>query len=316
MQATASYHFEGIARALQSISHQGESAGGTGTIFHREKFAVGGRVLSLPTLTGNQFRGLIRRYGVKFMLHELGDPTLTPAAFHFLTSGGALTKDSGRGLDMGQARHLRSLIPLVGVLGGACGRQIMEGKLQVGKWYPLCAELQSFIPERYWQEVEMGQSIYDFMQSEPYSRMDEAKSESWQQYLPEPQRALLEAPKTKVAKDGKEVAVKGVAQQMRYEPETMAAGTRFYLWMNLNDATPLEQAALASALYAWSQTPFVGGLSGKGHGLVELDLAGWTRIAPLAHFDESRFAINPAEEYREHLQSHKEEIMNALQEIV
>src|SRR5712692_3566183 len=107
LQRVTSYRFEGIATALSAISHLGDSTGGTISVFRREKVLVNGKPVEMPILSGNAFRGLLRDKGMRFMLRELGEPELPPPAFHFLTSGGALTKEAGRGLDIGQARKLR-----------------------------------------------------------------------------------------------------------------------------------------------------------------------------------------------------------------
>lgn len=314
---TTSYRFEGIATALSAISHLGDSAGGTTSIFRREKMLVSGRVQEIPVLSGNAWRGQLRDCGMRFMLSELGEPTLSPAAFHFLTSGGALTKDAGRGLDIGQARKLRELIPLVGVLGGACGRQILEGKLQVGKWYPVCRETAAFLPEHYQEMPEIRQSIFEMTDLHSFTRMDDAKSERWQKYLPAPERTLLEAPKTRKTKDGDEIAEKpGVAQQMRYSQEVLIAGTRFYCWLSLADVTPLEYDAFASALIEWSKAPFIGGQSRHGCGLVELKFDNWMSVSPLAKFGtETGVGLPVGAAYVEHLHSQRSAILDALGEI-
>jgi CRISPR type IV-associated protein Csf2 len=312
---TSDIRFEGIATALSAISHLGDSAGGTTAVFRREKVFADGRVIEAPILSGNGFRGLLRDRGMAYMLRELGNPTLSPAAFHFLTSGGALTKDSGRGLDIGQARRLRELIPLVGVLGGACGRQILEGKLQVGKWYPVCRELRVFLPEQYRDMPEAEVSLYDLTDVHSFTRTDDAKSERWQKVLPAPERTLLEAPKVRTAKDGTEIAEKpGVAQQMRYSQEVLIAGTKFYVWLQLQDVTDLEYEAFASALVEWSKAPFIGGQSRHGCGLVELNFDNWISVSPLAH-TAAGVARPLGTAYHDHLHSQREAILSALGEI-
>lgn len=315
MQATNSYKFEGMARALSAVSHLGDSTGGTTAIFRREKVLCAGRVIEVPIISGNAFRGQLRDTGMRFMLRELGDPELSPAAFHFLTSGGALTKDNGRGLDIGQARKLRQLIPLVGVFGGACGRQILEGKLQVGKWYPVCRELLDFLPPQYRSLPEAEVSIYEMTDLHSFTRTDDAKSEKWQHLLPAPQRTLLEAPKVKQAKDGTEIAEKGVAQQMRYSQEVLVAGTQFYCWLSLQDVSDLEYEAFASALIEWSKFPFVGGQSRHGCGEVELKFDNWISVSPLARTNDQAVGLPLGRAYQEHLHAHREEILNSLKEI-
>lgn len=178
------------------------------------------------------------------MFRELGHPELTVEAFHFLTSGGALSK-SGRGIDVAEQRRLTELIPLAGVLGGACKNNIIPGKLHMGIWLPLCKETRSFLPDAIQDMPECALSMYDLMDEQSYSRMDDTKDVRKHRYLPEPQRELLMAPKTKTAKDGTEIAEKpGVAQQMRYSQEVMVAGTTFYVWMQLNDVTESFSVAL------------------------------------------------------------------------
>lgn len=311
VQEVASYRFEGIARALSAISHNGDSMGGTTAVFRREKMCVGNEIHQVPVISGNAIRGMLRDCGMLFMLRELG-MTLSPQAFHFLTSGGTLTKDTGRGLDIGQARRLRELIPLVGVLGGACGRQILQGKLQVGKWLPMCTEVRELLPERY--HALATQSMYDLMDIHSFTRTDDAKSERWQPFLPQEQRALLEAPKVKVGKDGKEMAEKpGVAQQMRYSQEVLIAGTQLFCWLNLNDVTPLEVEAFASALLEWGKTPFIGGQSRHGLGMVSVSFDHWHEITPYRPLDESTAVSLPfGQAYVDHLHTHKDEIIETL----
>jgi CRISPR type IV-associated protein Csf2 len=316
-QTVTSYHFSGVATALSAISHLGDSAGGTTSIFRRERMLVNGRVQDIPILSGNAWRGQLRDHGMRFMLRELGEPTLSPAAFDFLTSGGSLTKEAGRGVDIGYARRLRELIPLVGVFGGACGRQMLPGKLQVGKWYPICKELTRFLPDEYQDQAEARLSIFEMTDLHSFTRMDDKKNDHWQKYLPEPERALLELPATRKTKAGEEIAEKpGVAQQMRYSQEVLIAGTRFYCWLNLNDVTPLEFDAFASAMIEWSKTPFVGGQSRHGCGLVELHFDNWMSVSPLAKFEDAQAVGLPVgAAYVEHLHSQRDAILSTLKEI-
>lgn len=316
-QATTSIRYEGIARALSPISHQGDATGGTGTVFHREKRLVDGKVLRIPTITGNSFRGILRDAGMLFMFRELGHPELTVEAFHFLTSGGALSK-SGRGIDVAEQRRLTEIIPLAGVLGGACKNNIIPGKLHMGIWLPLCKETRSFLPDAIQDMPETALSMYDLMDEQSYSRMDDTKDVRKHRYLPEPQRELLMAPKTKTAKDGTEIAEKpGVAQQMRYSQEVMIAGTTFYVWMQLNDVTEMEQAAFASALFEWSKSPVIGGRGSIGCGVIEIDLDSWMEVKPLARMrsDDDTIDMKPADAYLEHLRTRKDEIMATLREV-
>ena len=314
----ASYKFEGIAHAISAVSHLGDSTGGTISVFRREKMLVDGRIMEIPVISGNSIRGLLRDRGMRFMLRALGDPVLSPGAFDFLTSGGALSKTAGRGIDIGFARRLRNLIPLVGIFGGACGNQIPPGKLQVGKWYPVCTEMRSKLPLAVRDLPEAALSVFDMTDLHSFTRTDDKKNDHMQKWLPAPERTLLEAPNVTKDKEGREVAKKEPAQQMRYTQEVLIAGVKFSCWFLLQDVTPLEKAAFASALYEWSKAPFIGGQSRHGLGLIELDLSNWMQVMPLARFAEAeseRFALSPAEEYEQHLTSAKADILAVLKEV-
>ena len=134
--------FTGIVTALSSISHGGGQSFGINSKLRREKFVqLDGSVEEVPVISGNAIRGQLRDLGMRHMCRVLGYGEATEddgrplglslPAFYFLFSGGALTKQKGRGLDIDRARTLRELIPLVGIFGGAMGNQIMPGKLKI-----------------------------------------------------------------------------------------------------------------------------------------------------------------------------------------
>ena len=292
---TQSYRFDGTMTALASITHFGDSVGGTEQVLRREKiFQPDGTYEEVPIISGNSWRGQLRDCGMRAMLDDLAHAlhlpniTLSPAAFYLLFSGGALTKDSGRGLDMDMARKLRSLIPLLSVFGGAVGRQIMEGKLTVGKIVPVCRETAHLLPVALRDSPHAQTSIYDHLSIEHYTRMDDAKRETLAgRYLPPAAQTLMEAPKTKAVLNKRtgeteDVADSpGVAQQMRYGFETFAAGTIFSCSISLRYVSDLEFESMIMALRAWSEHPVIGGRSASGLGLVELQFPGWAAVQPL-----------------------------------
>jgi CRISPR type IV-associated protein Csf2 len=151
--------WEGTVTALSSIAHSGGQTFGISTKLRREKFVQpDGRVEEIPVISGNSLRGLLRDRGMLHMCKALGygvrEETgevmgLSLPAFHFLFSGGALTSQGDKTIDIGYARRLRELIPLVGVFGGAVGNVILPGKLKVGKLIPICAETAHVLPERF-----------------------------------------------------------------------------------------------------------------------------------------------------------------------
>ena len=80
---------QAIVTALSSIAHGGENMG-TVSLFRREKILLlDGSVDSLPIVSGNGIRGVLRDAGMAHMVDTLGfSGGLSLPAFDFLFSGG------------------------------------------------------------------------------------------------------------------------------------------------------------------------------------------------------------------------------------
>ena len=166
--------YAGVVTALSSISHIGPDVGagqGVTSYLRREKFVQpDGTVEEIPVISGNGMRGLLRDLGMWHMCGALGYGVnsetgevegLSLPAFHFLFSGGTLTKTEGRGLDIAVARRIKEMIPLVGLFGGAVGNQIIEGKLKIGKLIPICRETAHLMPDWCLPEDDRPPSLQD-----------------------------------------------------------------------------------------------------------------------------------------------------------
>jgi len=287
-----SYVFDGVVTALTSISHIGETMGINAKLRREKIVQPDGSVEEVPIISGNSLRGILRDRGMLHMLRVLGygvnEETgevrgLSLPAFYFLFSGGALTKDAGRGLDVDKARKWRDLIPLVALFGGAMGNQIMPGKAKIGKLIPICRETVHIIPERFLGQVE---SVWDLTQEEAYTRRDDEKSESLRQLLAPDVRMLLEADaaskrsKAAAGPDQDLAGATGQHQQMRYYVETLSAGTRLYWDIVLDDVTPVEFDAFCITLAEFGRLPYIGGKSSIGHGKVAIKFDNWHEINP------------------------------------
>ncbi len=312
------YLFEGIATALTSISHIGESKGINAKLRREKLVQVDGSVEEVPIISGNSVRGILRDRGMLHMLHQLGYGVqeesgevygLSRAAFYFLFSGGALTSTGDRGIDIDEARQWRNLIPLVALFGGAMGNQIMPGKAKIGKLIPICQETLHLIPGRF--QVECG-SIWDVCQMEAYTRRDDEKNENLRQLIAPEVRGFLEASareQREKARDGNAVAGDtGQKQQMRYYVETLAAGTRFFWEIALDDVSPLEFEAFCVTLAEFARFPYLGGKSNVGHGKVSIIFDKWIEINPRLAPEgrELNFTLGTA--YLQHLSEHAGEI--------
>lgn len=320
-----SYVFEAKVTALSSISHNGGQSYGINSKLRREKFVLtDGSVEEIPVISGNGIRGLLRDRGMLHMCRALGigvdDDSgkvdgLSLPAFYFLFSGGSLTKDATRGLDVDEARRIRDLIPLVAIFGGAMGNQIMPGKLKCGKMVPICAETMHLLPDKF---IGKPQSIWEYLQEEMYTRKDDEKNENLRQALSQDVRLLMDqhARQKRLASsrsDPKPADEQN--QQMMYYVETFAAGTLFYWKLVLDDVTDVEFEAFATALVEFSKKPYVGGKSNVGLGEIAVSFDNWMEIKPTARPAGTAIDFPLGSKYARHLEEKGSEILRLLGEI-
>ena len=322
-----SYIFEGIVTALESVSCNGGQSFGITSKLRREKFVQpDGSVEEVPIISGNGMRGMLRDRGMVHMCRALGygmnDENgqvtgLTLPAFYFLFSGGTLTSEAGRGLDIDLARKMRNLIPLVGIFGGAMGNQIMPGKIKVGKLMPIVQETAHLIPARF--VPESPTSIWEYLQEEMYTRKDDEKNEHLRQLIAPETRQLLAAKSEakRIKTDaGKPQDDTGEHQQMRYYVETIAAGTQMYWKLVLEDVTDVEFEAFLACLSEFARFPYVGGKSGVGMGKVKVAFDDWYKIDPnLRDADGNAVGKPIGTLYADHLRERCADIRKALNEI-
>jgi CRISPR type IV-associated protein Csf2 len=316
------YQYEGVVTALSSISHIGETVGVNAKL-RREKLVTPNGIEEVPVISGNSLRGQLRDAGMLYMCRQLGYATnghqvqgLPLPAFYFLFSGGSLTKVGDRALDIDAARELRTLIPLVSVFGGAMGNQIMEGKLTVGKLYPICQETAFRLPPRFLPTSGSLPSVWELLQEEAYTRRDDEKVERLRQLIAPEARALLEAEagaKRAQARGGDDLDTDvGQHQQMRYYVETFAAGTQFYWRLGLRDVNDIEWEAFLSALIEFSKWPHIGGMSRAGLGEVSVSFDRWVEIDSRVAVEERDVALPVGTAYHQHLDSHGAQIRSLL----
>lgn len=326
--------FSGVVTALSSVSHGGGQSFGVNAKMRREKFVQpDGSVEDVPVISGNGLRGLLRDLGMAHMCRTLGygeaespgdasSPDgrrpvgLSLAAFYFLFSGGALTAAGSRGLDIDRARELRELIPLVGVFGGAMGNQIMPGKLRVDKMIPICRETAHLLPAAVVPDAT--ESVWEYLQEEMYTRKDDEKDEHKRPLIDAGVRALLEAEargKRQAARQPVVEETTGQKQQMMYYVETLAAGTRFYWSLVLDDPTDVEFDALVTTLVEFSRRPYIGAKSGVGLGKVAVEFNGWHTIDSRVATNGSAVDVPLGVKYHDHLTGRAADIRAALAEI-
>jgi CRISPR/Cas system CSM-associated protein Csm3 (group 7 of RAMP superfamily) len=251
---------EGIVTALSSITHNGGEKNGTVTQLRREKFVQkNGKPIEIPVISGNSIRGKLRDISAIEILTKLDGAKIKVDAdsFNLLFTGGSLESTGSEGINIEKVRQMRRDMPMLSVLGGSVGNVILPGKVEIGKLIPIAKETLHLIPEQYHNAyTEEPKSIWEYCQLEMYTRKDDSKDEVKKEFLQEV--------------DGKK---KANPVQMKYDTETIAAGTKFYWRVVLKDTTEEETGAFLSTLNTWAeQNSQVGGNGRVGHGALKLEI--------------------------------------------
>lgn len=226
---TATLHWDGLMTALSSIAHGGETRGTT-TMLRRELIPTADEAELVPVISGNAFRGRLRRCAEELFRDVLDlEGQLPIPAAHALRGGGALAKSSADPVSGSRRARLRALVLPVGVFGCAAAGTLIDGCLQVGKVVPCCAETVAVTGQA------STRSVFDVVQLEEYS---------------------------KVADDTDDTTA------MRYAVETFCAGTTFATWLRLDRASDLQVAFFTDVLASFDRFGQLGGRLAIGHGLV------------------------------------------------
>ena len=246
---------EGKITAVEPLSHIGESLS-IYSHFAKEKMLVstktGQRVIEVPVISGNSFRGVLRRRaGYKLLnLLNIKKEALAESLQHAFFSGGILKKGAGNGvIDTQFVSKLRSNLPIISLFGSAIGQQLVQGKLDVGQLIPISCQTQGRTG------VSSEISIYSLLDERSATRRDDMED------------------KTKGMPDDEQ------KQQMRYTHEVLVAGTEFYHYFTLKSCNELETGAFWSTLAEFSKYPKIGGLGCRGFGMVRLGYTIDTELA-------------------------------------
>lgn len=250
-----SARWEGTATAVTSIVH-GDQALGTVTYLRRERFLMpDGTTDEIPVVSGNAWRGLLRRTAADLWWDAAGRPPLTLAVAHAIWGGGALAKSTGAPLTGARLLRLRSACPVIGLFGAAGGGRIIDGCVLVGKLIPACRETAHLLPD--WLASDPLPTIWDLTQIEQYRKAPADPTPA-----------------------GPASTSDGSAPPARFGVETFIAGTRFHAWLAVEWPAPGERALLDEALAAYRASARVGGMARAGHGEIRLDLQQTTGAPP------------------------------------
>ncbi|MEU4607534.1 RAMP superfamily CRISPR-associated protein [Kribbella sp. NPDC023972] len=292
----------GSVSAVSSISHGGETRGTTTMLRREQIIQPDGQPKLVPIISGNAFRGRLRRLGEELIRDALGYAgEISLPAFHALRSGGALASTGREPLSGQRLADLRRLVPQIGVFGCAGGGRIIDGCLQVGKVVPILQETAHIVPANLLPADRATIPAFNSTQIETAVRLDDAERHGAIDVVAEtipvgrsglPELGDLSAP-------GHSTTI-----LMQYRNETFPAGTRFATWLRLERATPVEVSFFAEILQRFQADGRLGGRAATGHGQVAMDL---TR-AVICGADEQT-------DWRDHINQSRHDALLALKDL-
>lgn len=229
---------DGFITCISPLVHFSDENNGVDRKLRRLKYMYEGEVEMVPTISGNQIRGILRRIAAADFLRVLGVEKITDKFYYMLFSGGSLEKGSKQDyIEVGSKRELRDRIPFLSLLGCSFKNQIIEGKVKVGMGVPICRETVPYTGEN------SAISCWDLCDEIFYTRRDDLEDKA------EKQEA---------------------AQQMKFTVEALCPGTRLKHFFQLLELSEVEESCFYAILKKFNESPFLGGLSSKGHGKVNL----------------------------------------------
>lgn len=255
-EMSRNYRIYGRFTTKSPLSHISEAISTNSYLVQDPILQPNGEIEEVFAYNGNAWRGQLRDACATYLLEKL-NMQVSLDAFHLLFSGGKIGGDQS--IDIAQAKMMRKVVPMVSLFGGGVGNQILPGKLKVGSSYPLCFEAMPVIHSKYHEQASKV-SYRSLTVEKSFTRMDDSKKPDSIDLISLGDQPLLETKSKK--KDG------DVSTQMRMTSELLIAGVSLVHEIDLVQVDEIELGAFVSALTRFSETPYIGGQSNKGHGRV------------------------------------------------
>ena len=319
------------AIALDAIHHGAGTEGNTVVLRKQEVLLPDGTIDTVPFISGNSLRHLLRDAGVRFALEAMQVPegSLSKGVVDLLFSGGSLGGKAN--MTLAKARRIAELFPILAVLGYSAGSRITGGRIEVAHLH-LVAEQNLFrrpdsIANEHprWALDGNAQTGSEFGTRHDAGRIAHAAS-----YLALTDKAKLDL--TADAKKGGPKAPKDEqSTQMIYDWEVILPGAEFFGGIVYRGLKETELSALIAALshacdgrhtdggYLYR----VGAKSGTGHGRMSWHFTGLMRpVATPALVPSDAMlpvlsdgATDRLDAYRAHLAANREDILAQLEEL-
>lgn len=234
-------------KLLSPLTHFGDEQSGTMQTLRRMKFFINGEYIDIPVYSGNALRGILRTLVMTDLLEKLDMSTesISQNMFYTLFNGGSLK--SGGLEDLSFKRLIREYCPALSLLGSAYGNQMTEGKLKTGILRPVCFEMNEY------NRNQTELSLYSGMLSDVFhTRMDRLK------------KSVEEV-------SDSDFNTKKQAVQMKYEMETLSAGTMLETEVFVECANELEVSCAYYMLKLLKESGHIGGKSAAGYGKIAIN---------------------------------------------
>lgn len=315
------------AVALDAIHHGAGTEGNTQVLRRQETLLPDGTIDSVPYISGNSIRHMLRNAGTLFALEAMGvkPESMSKAVVDLLFSGGSLGGKNS--MNLKKSKEIEAMFPVLGLLGYSAGNQISSGRVEVHNLHLRCAQNAFRAPAgtdaHRWEVDAHAQVGVQFG-----TRHDAARIASATRYLtaPDADRLIDSASEPK----GKVKAEKSSdSTQMIYEYEVLLPGTEFFGGIVYRGLKEPELDALISALsYACDGVDGFGYLyragakSGVGLGRMRWYFRGLQRPVTPTAMDEATLlpvlsggGSERLDKYKARLREHHAEILAKLEEL-
>lgn len=259
----------GILTATGPIHQGGNNTGNFAPVKRITILSAAGQRVTIPAVSGNGIRGVLRRVSAQMTLDALEGNQWTYAQFSALVSGGQLTGTQKEWSDE-QRVELSAAIPHFALFGVAGGKGMTPGQWQCSDATPVCVEtshltgVESSLPVRMLTEMREGVRVDAKTYSPVFTASYSVDAETGELIRrDEPERAT---------------------DQMIYSVEAIIAGAQFAWDARVSDVWPAASPWLAATIRKWqADGGYVGGMSARGYGGTALSgqLADWVAAQPV-----------------------------------
>lgn len=253
------YRITGIFTTRSPLSHISESISTNSYLSQDAILQPDGTIEEVFSYSGNAWRGQLRDLCATYLLKKLG-VSVSFDFFHLLYSGGKIGGEQT--INIAKAKEIRESLPSFSLFGGGIGSQIISGKIKVGSSYPVCVEALPVLPESA-HSLAKKITYSDLTTEKNFTRMDDSKKLELIHNIKVDDLHLLSEDERKKKKD--------VATQMIMTSELIVSGVSLMHQIDLMSVTDIELGALFAAFQMFSELPYIGGQSNKGHGLVDYE---------------------------------------------